>query len=43
MVFMADLIRSIELPLTCDFLKVGDEIRIEIDGLGTMINPVVAR
>ena len=26
-----------------DFLKVGDEIRIEIDGLGTMINPVVAR
>ena len=26
-----------------DFLKVGDEIRIEIDGIGTMINSVVAR
>ena len=25
-----------------DFLKVGDEIRIEIDGIGSMVNPVVA-
>ncbi len=31
MVFMADLIRTIELPLTCDFLKVtSDARRIDI-------------
>ncbi|MGH9389632.1 MAG: hypoxanthine phosphoribosyltransferase, partial [Vicinamibacteria bacterium] len=32
MVFMADLIRCIELPLTCDFLKVGssDARRVDI-------------
>jgi hypoxanthine phosphoribosyltransferase len=32
MVFMADLIRAIELPLTCDFLKVGssDARRVDI-------------
>lgn len=32
MVFMADLIRTIDLPLTCDFLKVGtsDPRRVDI-------------
>ncbi len=32
MVFMADLIRAIDLPLTCDFLKVGssDARRVDI-------------
>jgi hypoxanthine phosphoribosyltransferase len=32
MVFMADLIRAIDLPLTCDFLKVGssDSRRVDI-------------
>jgi 2-keto-4-pentenoate hydratase/2-oxohepta-3-ene-1,7-dioic acid hydratase in catechol pathway len=28
--------------VTGDFLKVGDEIRIEVDGIGTLVNSVVA-
>jgi len=31
MVFMADLIRAIECPLTCDFLKVGTEDAKRVD------------